>query len=347
MRRLRDSFLLLATLNFAFQVEAEGPALKKYQVMTPKDDRINAVDVNARGEVLGSEWVEDPKNPDMIVEVPFLARGKAMTTIPLLKGYTATFPAAVSEGGAVVGRAAKPGSITKRILFRNQAFIWGAKSGIRGLGALKGDVASIACGISRDGTVISGYSVGDNRMRVCVWERTGESWTASSLPQTERLGSNVVAISDDGRQVSAVDGAVPCLWSRDAAGTWTREPIGAPGALVPRAVNNSGTVVGFTFGGDSRKHAVIRTPDGGCRRIKEPPGFVQSEASDVNNDGAVVGMVERHIADGMELEPRAFIYIKEPLQLIDGGGPNFTAANAINDLWQITGTFERDDEEVK
>lgn len=347
MRRLRDTIIVLAALTFAVHIRAEGPSLKKYQVVTPKDDRINAVDVNARGEVLGSEWVEDPKNPDMIVEVPFLARGKAMTTLPLLKGYTATFPAAVSEGGAVVGRAAKPGSVTRRILFRNQAFLWDATSGMRGLGALKGDVASIACGISRDGAVISGYSVGDNRMRVCVWERTGESWTAASLPQTDRLGSNVVAISDDGRRVSAVDGAVPCLWSRDGAGTWTREPIGDPGALVPRAVNNSGTVVGFMFGGDSRKHAVIRTRDGGCRRIEEPPGFVQSEANDVNSDGAAVGIIERRVGDGMELEPHAFIYIGEHLQLIDGGGPNFIAANAINDLWQITGIFERDDEEVK
>lgn len=347
MRRLRDSFLVLAALNFAFTVGAEGQALKKYQVVTPKDDRINAVDVNARGDVLGSEWVEDSKNPDMIVEVPFLARGKAMTTIPLLKGYTATFPAAVSEGGVVVGRASKPGSLTKRVLFRNQAFIWDEKAGIRGLGALKGDVASIACGISRDGAAISGYSVGDNRMRVCVWERVGESWTAVALPQTDRLGSNVVAISDDGRRVSAVDGAVPCLWSRDAAGTWTREPIGAPGALVPRSVNNSGTVVGFMFGGDSRKHAVIRTRDGGCRPIQEPPGFVQSEASDVNNDGAAVGMIERRVGEGIELEPHAFIYIGEHLKFIDEGGPNFIAANAINDRWQITGTFERDDEEVE
>lgn len=347
MRRLRDSILILAAFNFAFQVMAEGPTLKKYQVVTPKDDQISAVDINARGEVLGSEWVEDPKNPDMIVEVPFLARGKAMTTLPLLDGYTSTMPAAVSEGGVVVGRASKPGSLTKRILFRNQAFIWDEHAGIRGLGALKGDIASIACGISRDGTVISGYSVGDNRMQVCVWERVGESWTATELPQTHRLGSNVVAISDDGRHVSAVDGAVPCLWTRDAAGTWTREPIGDPGALVPRAVNNSGTVVGFMFDGKSRKHAVIRTRDGGCRPIKEPPGFVQSEASDVNNDGATVGTVERNVGEGLELEPRAFIYMNEHLQLIDGGGPNFIAATAINDDWQIAGTFERDEEEAK
>jgi hypothetical protein len=33
------------------------------------------------------------------------------------------------------------------------------------------------------------------------------------------------------------------------------------------------------------------------------------------------------------------------MRLIEEGGPNFTAANAINDARQVTGIFERDEEE--
>ena len=158
-------------------------------------------------------------------------------------------------------------------------------------------------------------------------------------------GSNVVAISDDGCHITAVDGGVPCLWSREVGGKWTREAIGGPGAFVPRAVNNSATVVGLVYGGDGRKRAVIWTRGDGVKKLEMPAGYIQSEAADVNNDGAVVGSVER--LRKMEMEPRAFIYLKGRMQLIEEAGPNFIAATAINDNWQIAGTFEKDDEEMK
>ena len=106
----------------------------------------------------------------MLDQVPFFARGKQITYLPLLKGYTATFPAAVSDDGTVVGRASKPAPKGVRVPLRNQAFVWDAKGGIRGLGVLQDDWASLACGISRDGRRISGFSVGDNRNRACVWD---------------------------------------------------------------------------------------------------------------------------------------------------------------------------------
>jgi len=346
MRIQLISVLMVGLVGFSLRSPAEEPATKKYQVITPKDDRMNLVDINSRGEVTGAEWVEDKKDSNIIVESPFFARGQALTEIPLLKGYTSMFPAALSDGGTVVGRASKPGSFTKRVLLRNQAFLWDAKTGSRGLGTLEGDVASIACGISKDGAVISGYSVGENRIRVCVWEHLGDQWVGKPLPQTDRLGSTVVALSDDGRRLAAVDGMVPCLWTRDAASNWTREVLGGPGSLVPRGVNNSGVVVGFTFA-DSHKHAVMWTKSDGLKRLPEEKGFVQSEANDVNNDGVVVGGIEKDAGPGKELEPHAFIYMKGRLQLIEAGGPNFIVANAINDQWQITGTFERDDEEIK
>jgi probable HAF family extracellular repeat protein len=228
-----------------------------------------------------------------------------------------------------------------RVDLRNQAFVWEADAGIRGLGALEGDSASFACGISRDGRRISGFSVGDNRVRACVWERDGRGWKGNALPHASRLGSNVVALSDDGKSIAAVDGVLPCLWTQDTSGHWTREVIAEAGALVPRAVNNAGTVVGLRSNGDGQTHAVLWTRGGGCKQLVEPAGYVRSEAYAVNNAGAVVGMVDG--PNGSKVGPSAFVYEEGRLRLIDEGGPDFTAATAINDRGQVAGVLEKEE----
>jgi hypothetical protein len=51
----------------------------------------------------------------------------------------------------------------------------------------KEDPASFACGVSRDGTRISGVLIGDRCNRACVWERPARSTTsASSGYQSEK-----------------------------------------------------------------------------------------------------------------------------------------------------------------
>src|SRR5262249_6485189 len=117
MRRV--AFLLSASVNLSLFVVAGKPA-KKYQVVTPKDDGIIASGINGRGDVIGFEWIEDKGRPGILEQVPFYSKGKEMTYLPLLKGYTATFPAAVSDDGLVVGRASKPAAPGARVPLRNQ-----------------------------------------------------------------------------------------------------------------------------------------------------------------------------------------------------------------------------------
>ena len=255
----------------------------------------------------------------MIEQVPFYAQGKAMTYLPLLAGYTATFPAAVSDAGRVVGRAGKAAPPGVHVPLRNQAFVWEAGTGIRGLGALEDDAASFACGITRDGRRISGLSVGNNRMRVCIWDQDGAGWKGSALPQASRFGSNTVVISDNGRYVAAADGGVPCLWSEDASGVWTREVIGAAASLFPRGVNNAGTVVGLRYIPDGFAHAVVWTREAGIQALAEPAGYVRSEASAVNNAGVVVGMIDG--PGGSKIGPNAFVYEAGRLRAARRGGP--------------------------
>jgi uncharacterized membrane protein len=330
--------LVLVLVSRGFAAEP----VEKVRVVAPKDDGIIATGINERGEIVGFEWVEEKDHPGVLAQVPFRARGKEMTYLPLLEGYTATFPAAISDDGLVVGRASKPIRPGVQVDIRSQGFVWEEKAGIRGLGVLEGDLASLACGITRDGRRISGVSVGDGRVRACVWERDGDRWKATALPHVAQLGSQVVAISGDGRFVAAVDGTSTCLWSRDVAGGWAREVIAEGRSLVPRAVNNSGSVVGLGFAADGLTHAMIWTREGGCTPIEEPKGYVRSEAGAINNAGVVVGMVDGPY--GSEVGPNAFVYQRGRLRLIDEGGPTFTAAVAINDQGQVAGVMEKEDE---
>jgi uncharacterized membrane protein len=274
--------------------------------------------------------------------VPFYSKGKEMTYLPLLAGYTATFPAAISDDGVIVGRASKPAPRGVRVHLRNQAFVWDVTSGIRGLGALEGDSASIACGVTRDGHRISGYSVGDNRIRACVWDREGEGWKGTALPQLSRFTSTIVAVSGAGRFVAALDESTPCLWSRDASGSWTREAIGEVDSFAPRAVNDSGTVAGVRFTRDGLTHAVVWSRQDGAKLLAEPAGYVRSEALAINNQGVVVGMVDG--PNGSKIGPNAFVYEEGRLRVLSEGGPAFTSATAINDRGDVAGIVEKSDE---
>ncbi|WP_422928386.1 HAF repeat-containing protein [Singulisphaera sp. PoT] len=336
-------FVVASSLTASIAAEAAQPPAKKYEVITPKDNDIIATGMNARGEIIGFEWVESKQQPGVIDQVPFIAKGKEITYLPLLKGYTATFPNAVSDDGVVVGRASKPAPPGVRLYLRNQAFIWDARQGIRGLGVLKDDWASFATGITRDGKRISGFSVGDNRMRACIWNLDGENWVGTPLPHEHQLGSNVVAISDNGKFITAVDGSFPCLWSQAPSGEWAREPIGGSGALTPRAVNNDGTVVGLRDGGNGTMNALVWTRKGGILNIERPKDYPRAEALAINNLGAVVGMIDG--AHGSKVLPKGFVYEDGKLRFLDEGGPNFVSATGINDKGQVTGVFEKEEEE--
>jgi uncharacterized membrane protein len=331
-------FLLCAGFSQTAPAATAEPG-QKYQLVTPKDIDIIAAGINERGAIVGFEMIEEKDRPGVINQVPFYARGKDISYLPLLKGYTATSPAGVSDDGLVVGYVSRPLSPGRPQPLNNQAFIWDARTGIRGLGVVEGDISSFASGISHDGRRISGYAVGPNRKRACLWERDGESWKAMALPHATQLGSTTVPISGDGRFIAAVDNAAPCLWSRDASGGWTREVIGDPGSLVPRAVNNAGMVVGVRFTPDGLIHAVVWSRSEGLRRLPKPLDYVKSEALAINNHGVVVGMVDG--PGGSKIGPNAFVCEGNRVRVLDAWGPNFASATAINDRGQVAGVLEK------
>jgi hypothetical protein len=209
---MRCSWLALAALfALPFQAKGDGPP-KKYQVVSPRDDGIIGVAINGKGDVVGFHWVENKRFGGVIDQAAFFARGKEITYLPNLPGYTAIFPSAVSDDGLVVGRVGKAPPAGRIIPLRNQAFVWDREHGMRGLGVYQGDMSSVATDITHDGRRISGISVGDNHIRACVWDRSGEGWKITPLLQKAALGPNVVLLSDDGKYAASVDGDRPCLW---------------------------------------------------------------------------------------------------------------------------------------
>lgn len=322
---------------------ARGEEPAKLQVVTPRPEGISAAGINGRGDIVGFQWVEMTKYAGVIEQAPIFARGKTITRLPLLPGYTAMFPAAISDGGVVVGRAGKPAPKGVYVPLRNQAFFWELEAGVKPLGVLEGDGASFASDITPDGGRISGFSVGPDRVRACYWERSGEGWKIAPLPHEFKLGANAVPMSDNGRRMASVDGEKPCLWSQSPDGKWSMEVIGESGSFVPRGVNDEGTVAGVRFTYDGLNHAMIWTRAKGLVEIKPPEGYVKGEANAINNAGLVVGMFDG--PSGSKVGPAAFAFADGKARIIAEGGPNFTSATALNDRGQVTGVFEAPEEE--
>jgi uncharacterized membrane protein len=340
---MRCAWLLAAAaMNPAANARADDPA-PGFSIVTPKADGIAAVDINEPGEVVGFEWVEEEGHPGLVTQKPFFAAGKAMTYLPRLAGYTSTSPAALSDGGLVVGRASKPARPGSRVPMQSQAFVWDARDGIRGIGTPEGDNSSAACGVTGDGRRISGYSVGDNRVRACYWDRHGAGWEAVALPQKSSHGPTVVAISGNGKFIAAVDGAVPCLWSEGPAGAWKRDEIGEAGALVPRAVNDEGTVAGLRYFGDGTFRAVAWTRGRGVRTLEMPAGITRSEATAVNDAGVIVGMMDG--PPGSKPGPRGFACEDGKVHALAEGDLPLVGATAINERRQVAGTLEKEEDD--
>ena len=131
----------------------------------------------------------------------------------------------------------------------------------------------------------------------------------------------------------------------DADGHWTLVSAIADGsAIVPQAhaVNDAGTVVGGTLPGLSSfvECAFMWTVDEGSHCIDRPPQDLGSTASDINNDGTIVGHKSTFAADGISITDRAWILAPgdQAVALLPlGPDDTWSRANAINDRGDIVG----------
>jgi|GEM_PF-1068387 len=346
MKRILALILILCPVRPApVPALAQDPKPPGFRILPARDrHRIVAIDLNQKGEVLAFRWMAENGDDNVQEQAPmlFLANQEREIRIPLLKGYTASLPSSLSETGMVVGRASRPlyDNAGNRVPFPGVAFVWDEKAGIRSLGALPDDAISQADAISADGNFISGISIGPNRMRACVWQRTGETWKVTPLPQeTNHLNSTRVVISPNGKFAASVDGRKPTLWTFQDDGTWTREAIGDPDSIVPRAVNDDAVIAGLRFNKDpmSTRDAVIWSRKTGIRTIERPKGYLYAELSAINRHGVAVGFADG--PHGSDIGPNACVTENGRLKIF-ADEPEFTMATAISDKGEIAGTFE-------
>jgi uncharacterized membrane protein len=335
---IRTVLAVLLVVGIASAQEPPAGA-RRYTIVAPWKEGLNAVALNGRGDLTGFHLEPRGGNPDVLEESPFLARDGQVVRLPLLATYTATFPAGLSDGGIVVGRASKPIRFGAPNPLASQAFVWTAEAGIRGLGAAEPDVSSLATGIGRDGRRIAGIGSGPAGLRAVLWERDGDGWKAVVLPGGDGLESHVLPISPDGRRLAALRRGRPTLWTETTPGRWDAQTLdGGQNRFAPRGVNDGGTVVGVRHEPDGTRRAVVWTPGRGATILEPPPGYVHGEASAINAAGTVVGQVDG--PHGRAPGPRAFVHEAGRLRLLDEGGPHFAWATTLNDAGQVSGVLE-------
>lgn len=182
--------------------------------------------------------------------------------------------------------------------------------------------------------------------RAVVWEPDGTMQELPPLPGDST--SAATAINDLG-QVVGISGACGVAVGDTSAAHSVLWQSGVPiniGDLgghtwnTPTAINNHGTVVGFSLpaGQDGTRNfeAFLWTEAGGIKRLGKLPGDIRAEALGVNEKNQVVGL-----SRGGPFLFRAFLWqngVMSDLNSMTVAGSQFLLyANDINDRGEITG----------
>lgn len=312
------------------------------------------VDLNARGDILGTKEVELQFG---LGQESFFRRGTKESKIALPDNFTNLEPQSLSDTGTVVGYVSRVIGHPNGSL---RAFAWDTTTATHHHLELPPDMTgSVALDISSDATVISGYLSGSNpaRMLPCIWQAGGKSWKCTPLSTLHAynpilVGSRVV-VSDDGTKIAtcltveSIPGNIPLfhnalfLWQRDSEGDWQRSSL-HHGSVKIANINNHGMIVGdHSVKGYHR--AFIYDPDYGFLMPDLLEGDESSRALDVNNEGVVVGFSDDPF--GPHGGPEAFVWKSGKIATVEFPvEPVYSSATSINDQGQIGGYLILDEE---
>lgn len=305
--------------------------------------------LNAKGHFIGSKEVEVPRVG--LTDEAYFRGGGEEVDMPVLEGYTNVQPTAISDNDDVVGYCSRSiGSSGGNL----EACLWKPKEGsITGLGRLPEHLGSHAFDISAEGTIVVGYSVGRNppTMVPCVWEQEAGSWKCIRLPTLHEFNPYLLTgravISNDGTKIAAcitvevVNGPLgnkypssTFVWERDQDGQWQYRKRSEHQMRLAQ-INNQGVIVGSCLV-DHNRRACMLQPDGRLVLFDLLPGDVSSAATDINDQGVVVGFSDD--PPGPEGGPTAFVWADNQIRPL--GFPVraiFSSANSINNAGKVGG----------
>jgi probable HAF family extracellular repeat protein len=202
-------------------------------------------------------------------------------------GFRSEARAISADGRYVVGSSANAAA-------EEQAFIWSVESGLSSLGSLPGVTASVAEGVSADGTKVAGYITGPGSYRPF-------RWTTSGGMQVLEPGAEIAfawGISDDGASIVGGYGSSTVFGGNQEAYRWTPSaqyeflgyfPQGASTSVAWDTSADGAVVTGTALSGAGQQEAFRWTAADGMIGLGDlPGGEVASWAFGVSADGRVV-----------------------------------------------------------
>lgn len=272
----------------------------KMQLLQNSETLSLAIAINSSGSVIG--YKEVPNEEKTIFRNVFFFCGKLRSKdMPLPKGFTNIEATAISDNNRVVGRATRPIGAKDGSL---RAVVWNAESDeqVQLLPRPEGDLSCDAQDVSADGTRITGYATGPDRLRPVLWSWNEQQmqWSITLLPVIHEfnpyLMSAQLIISPDGKTIVGCctekflsDGSVDSglyMWQQQE-GQWNRKLITSEQMYV-KAINNKGQIAGSAVQAHGRMPCLI-TLDGTLQMLQLLPGDVSGEARDINEKSEIVG----------------------------------------------------------
>ncbi len=204
-----------------------------------------------------------------------------ITDLGVLPGTLNSFAKGINSAGQIVGSSFSP----NRNIY---SFRWTEGRGIEFLGSISA-TGSIATAINESGQA-SGIEVPvyDNDGAI-FWSASGEKTTFIRCDSRfEECGAAAFAINRAG-VVAGTDGQNPIIWT-SAGGIRTLRTAGIFSYEEATGINDSGTVVGNVYGGDTR--GFIWTEAAGLREILPPAGKRELYVTGINNNNQIVGWTQ-------------------------------------------------------
>jgi hypothetical protein len=222
-----------------------------------------------------------------------------------LAGTSVSSARAINDRNHIVGLTPSPGISARAIR-------WNPDGTVTALGPIPPSLSE-AFDVNRGGISTGFTDVASGAIHATQWDRAGTLTDLGTLGGDRAFGMhinehNAVAGESDN---AANDRVLGFFWSRDSG----MVPINVEGggSRLVSGLNNRGEVVGDTVIGDrsvayqwSLGRGVVVLPSGSATR---------SDVFDINNNSEMVGLIERHAADGGGLRAVRWPALTTPIDL--------------------------------
>jgi uncharacterized membrane protein len=303
--------------------------------------------INKNGAVIGSREASNEAGTIFHTEY-FFSSGEFFAKMPIPEGYTNVEAVAISDNDLVVGYASRPLGSQGGSL---HAVIWNPrKETVEFLPIAAGDSACQAQAISADGSRITGYSTGPERLRPVLWgwSNEEEKWSVAVLPTVIEynpyLMSSSLRISPDGKNIvgCCTEKILPgdrhdsslYGWQQNESGDWERRMIHEE-QLYVRGLNNQGETVGSVIGPNGRLPCYV-SATGDLQLLELLPGDVAGEARGINSQSQIVGWSDE--PPGTDGGPKACMWSpKGAVTQVHLSEIPYSMLYGINDSGQLAG----------